>query len=58
MWEVWCKAIGHKAYSDNNKADKVAIIRSVWIVLHVVTCVFIILNAIATHGFGLIGMEH
>jgi len=56
MWKYWCKAIGTKAYEDNNKADKVAIIRSLWVVLHIFTCCFIILNAIANHGFGLIGL--
>lgn len=42
MWEYWCKAIGTKAYNDNKKADRVAIIRTVWIVLHIATCLFII----------------
>jgi len=56
IWELWCKSIGQKAYTDNNKADKVAMIRSVWVMLHVATCLFIILNAIATHGLGLIGL--
>lgn len=56
MWEMWCKAIGQKAFSDDNKADKVAIIRSSWVMLHIVTCLVIILNAIATHGWGLLGL--
>lgn len=55
MWDLWCKAIGSKAYEDKNRADKVAIIRSVWVVLHILTCISIILNAIANHGWGLIG---
>ena len=54
MWELWCKAIGHKAYDDDRKADTVAIIRSVWIILHILTCLSIILNAIANHGWNLI----
>ena len=29
MWEYWCKAIGSKAFDDNNKADKVAVIRMI-----------------------------
>ena len=24
MWEIWCKAIGTKAYNDKEKADQVA----------------------------------
>jgi hypothetical protein len=56
MWEYWCKAIGSKAYDDDHKADHVAIIRTVWIILHILTCLAIILNAIANHGWGLIGL--
>lgn len=56
FWEYWCKAIGSKAYEDNNRSDRVAIIRSVWVVLHILTCLAIILNAIANHGWGLIGL--
>lgn len=52
MWQYWCKALGSKAYEDNRKADRVAIIRTGWVVLHIVTCLFIILNAIASHGWG------
>ena len=44
MWEYWCKAIGSKAFDDNNKADKVAGIRTLWILLHIVTCIAIIMN--------------
>ena len=55
MWEIWCKAIGEKAYDDNRKADRVAMLRSGWVVLHIVTCLAIITNAIANHGWGLIG---
>ena len=54
MWELWCKAIGHKAYNDDKKADRVAMIRTAWIVLHILTCLAIILNAIQNHGLGLI----
>ena len=56
MWEVWCKAIGTKAYNDKAKADQVAIVRTVWVLLHVATCLAIITNAIANHGWGLIGL--
>jgi hypothetical protein len=44
MWKYWCKAIGTKAYDDDRKADRVAIIRTVWILLHVTTCLFIIVG--------------
>lgn len=57
IWEYWCKAIGSKAYNDNKKADLVAIIRTFWVLLHVFTCIFIILNAIASHGWALLGFN-
>ena len=44
VWEYWCKAIGGKAYEDESKSDRVAIIRSVWVLLHIVTCLFIIVG--------------
>ncbi len=57
LWEYWCKAIGAKAYDDNKHADRVAIIRTFWVLLHVLTCFFIILNAIASHGWSLLGFN-
>ena len=56
MWELWCKSIGQKAYDDDRKADKVAILRSAWVILHIITCLAIITNAIANHGLGLLGI--
>jgi hypothetical protein len=55
LWDTWCKAIGSKAYDDDKKADRVAIIRTGWVLLHILTCLAIILNAIANHGTGLFG---
>ena len=44
MWKYWCKAIGSKAYTDNDKADIVALIRTFWVIIHIVTCLFIIIG--------------
>ena len=45
MWGIWCNAIGSKAYQDDNrKADRVALIRTGWVLLHIITCFAIILN--------------
>jgi len=49
MWEIWCKAIGTKAYQDKDKADRVAVVRTIWITLHVVTCFAIILNTLRSY---------
>ena len=57
MWEIWCKAIGTKAYNDNRRADWVAMVRTGWVLLHIATCLAIITNAIANHGWGLIGLQ-
>jgi hypothetical protein len=55
MWSYWCKAIGQKAYDDNSKADVVALIRTAWVLLHVVTCIMIIIGNGKTLGFWLNG---
>ena len=57
MWEIWCKSIGTKAYNDKAKADQVAIVRTLWVLLHIATCLAIITNAIANHGWGLLGLQ-
>lgn len=56
MWSIWAKALGSKAFDDNDKADKVAIVRSVIVLFEVLVGVVIILNAVANHGWGLIGL--
>ena len=56
LWEIWCKAIGTKAYNDNRRADWVAMVRTGWVLLHIATCLAIITNAIANHGLGLLGL--
>jgi hypothetical protein len=53
MWKYWCKAIGTKAFDEDHKADRVAIIRTLWIVLHIVTCLFIIISNGKQIGFWL-----
>jgi len=56
MWKLWCKAIEEKAYEDDYKNDRVAIIRTGCVVLYILTCLAIITNAIANHGRGLIDL--
>jgi hypothetical protein len=46
LWTYWCKAIGAKAFDDDDKSDRVAIIRTVWVIIHIVTCIAIISNTI------------
>ena len=56
MWIVWAKALGSKAFDEDKKADKVAVIRTFIVLFEVLVGLFIILNAIANYGWGLIGL--
>lgn len=56
MWTIWAKALGSKAFDDNKRADSVAIVRSVIVIFEMIVGVVIILNAIANHGWRLIGL--
>jgi len=55
LWRYWCKAMGSKAYDNNKKDDHIHnTLRTFWVLLHILTCLAIILNAIQNHGKGLI----
>jgi len=46
MWRLWAKAIGEKTGSDDNEADKVAIIRTLIVLSYIITNLFIIAGVI------------
>lgn len=46
MWRLWAKALGEKASTDNNEADKIAIIRTAVVLCYVITNLFIIAGVI------------
>ena len=50
-WEIWCKSIGEKAFLDNRKADKVAILRTIWVLFQAITCCFIIASGMVNLGW-------
>ena len=54
-WRLWAKSLGEKV-GEYGQADGIAVIRTIWWVTHMLTCWFIILNAIQNHGWGLIGL--
>jgi len=56
MWTIWAKALGSKAFDEDDKADKVAIVRTSIVLFEIFVGIFIILNAVANHGWGLIGL--
>ena len=57
MWMIWARATGHlMGHSDDDKPDvpiltlyeaKIALLlKTFWVIIHVVTCIFIIANVI------------
>jgi hypothetical protein len=50
MWKIWAKALGEKASNDSKTADQVALIRTIFILLTVITEIHIIANYWVTHG--------
>lgn len=46
IWYVWSKALGEKASTNNSLSDKVAFIRTIIVLLNVITNTFIIAGVI------------
>jgi hypothetical protein len=46
MWRLWAKALGEKAGNDDREADRVAIVRTVIVMLYLVTNIFIVAGVI------------
>jgi hypothetical protein len=44
VWSIWCKTIGSKITNDNRQNDIAAIIRTIWVITHMVACFFIIIH--------------
>ena len=42
MWRLWAKAIGEKEGTTDSEADKIAMIRTVIVLVNFSTCFFII----------------
>ena len=42
LWRLWAKALGEKASTNDTEADKIAIVRSVIILIYIITNFFII----------------
>lgn len=45
-WRIWCKTMGDKISDDSLEADAAAVIRSFFWIINLITCGFIIANAI------------
>jgi hypothetical protein len=42
FWRLWAKALGEKASTNDNEADKIAIVRSIIVLIYIITNFFII----------------
>ena len=50
LWRLWAKALGEKASTNNKEADRIAIIRTVFVVVTVITEIHIMANFWLSHG--------
>jgi hypothetical protein len=48
IWRLWAKALGEKASANDNEADKIAIIRSIIVLIYIVTN-FVIMAGVLRH---------
>lgn len=46
LWRLWCLCMGSKATGNDTESDVVATYRTLWNLLHIITCFAIIANAI------------
>ena len=46
MWRFWAKALGEKASHNSNEADVVAVIRTIILLIYLITNFFIIAGVI------------
>jgi hypothetical protein len=46
MWRLWAKALGEKASQNNLEADKIALIRTIILIIYIVTNIFIVAGVI------------
>jgi hypothetical protein len=46
MWRLWAKALGEKAGNSNVEADQIAIIRTIILLIYIITNIFIVAGVI------------
>ena len=44
IWRIWAKSLGEKVGETDRQANAVAIVRSFWWVVHIITCFMIIIH--------------
>ena len=50
-WRLWALSLGQKSGKDNKEADIVAGIRTVWVIINLITCCFIIASGMVNLGW-------
>jgi len=50
VWRIWAKSLGEKVGETDSQADTVAVVRTFWWIIHIVTCFFIIIGNGKTIG--------
>lgn len=48
-WRIWCNALGQKQGKTNKEADSVAIVRTIILLLYMITNGFIVYGVVRTH---------
>ena len=43
-WRIWAKSLGEKVGETDKQADAVALIRTFWWIVHILTCFAIIIH--------------
>lgn len=51
LWRLWAKSLGEKASNDTKEADRIAMIRSAFVILTIICELHIIANFYITHVF-------
>jgi hypothetical protein len=46
FWRIWAKALGEKSGKDDNEADKIALIRTLIVLIYIITNMFIVAGVI------------
>jgi len=46
IWRIWAKALGEKSGSSDDEADRVAIVRTVIVLVYIITNFFIVAGVI------------
>ena len=55
LWRIWAKSLGEKVGDTDTQANAIAVVRTFWWVVHIITCFMIIIHNWTKLGWGLTG---